>query len=164
MKMRFIYGQFIFGLIVNVFAENAIGQVHSATLLEQQSWLTSENPKLAKNKRIAYDFLREVIEAGHLELVEKYMLETYIQHDPNVKTGKQGFIDHLSKYSKPQPIADSVKAPLIAIVAEGNLVVLVYRWELPDPNDSTRKYFTTGFDMLRIEGGKLAEHWDGETK
>jgi len=164
MKKRFIHGQLILVFIVTTFAENAIGQVNSATHQNQQSWLSSENPKLAKNKKIAYDFLREVIEAGHLELVEKYMLETYIQHDPNVNTGRQGFIDHFSKFSKPQPIVDSVKAPLIAIVAEGDLVVLVYRLEMPDPKDSTKKYVTTSFDMLRIEGGKLAEHWDAQTK
>jgi predicted SnoaL-like aldol condensation-catalyzing enzyme len=164
MKKRFIYSQLIFGFIVSVFAENAIGQVNSATHLIQQSWLSSENPNLAKNKKIAYDFLREVIEAGRLELVEKYMLETYIQHDPNVNTGRQGFIDHFSKFNKPQPIVDSVQGPLIAIVAEGDLVVLVYKRELPDPNDPTKKYISTSFDMLRIEGGKLAEHWDAETK
>jgi predicted SnoaL-like aldol condensation-catalyzing enzyme len=164
MKKRFIYSQLIFGFIVSALAENAIGQVNSATYLIQQSWLSSENPKLAKNKKIAYDFLREVVEAGHLELVEKYMLETYIQHDPNVNTGRQGFIDHFSKFSKPQPIVDSVQAPLIAIVAEGDLVILVYKRELPYPNDPTKKYITTSFDMLRIERGKLAEHWDAATK
>jgi len=164
MKNKFFCSQLIIGFIVIVFAENALGQLDSASHPNQQSWLSSENPTLAKNKQIAYDFLREVIEAGHLELVEKYMSETYIQHDPNVNTGRQGFIDHMSKFNNPQPIADSVKGPLIAIVAEGNLVVLVYKLELPDPNDPTKKYITTSFDMLRIEKGKLVEHWDAETK
>jgi hypothetical protein len=65
------------------------------------------------NKKIAYDFLRELIEAGHLELAEKYMLESYIQHDPNVNTGRKGFINHISTFSKPQPIVIASKVYLL---------------------------------------------------
>ena len=126
----------------------------------QKSLLQNSNPKLAQNKKIVYDFWREVLEGGHMELAEKYMTETYIQHNPNVPTGRQGFIDFFSKFRKPQPIVDSIKAPLISIVAEGDLVVLSFVRELADPKDSTKKYTTTSFDMLRIENGKVAEHWD----
>jgi len=28
----------------------------------------------------------------------------------------------------------------------------------------TKKYTTTWFDMFRIEGGKIAEHWDAAPK
>ncbi|HMH34256.1 MAG TPA: hypothetical protein VK543_14560, partial [Puia sp.] len=79
-------------------------------------------------------------------------------------TGRQGFIDFFSKFRKPQPIVDSIKGPLIAILAEGDRVVLVFNRELPEPKDPTKKYTTTSFEMLRIEGGKVAEHWDNATK
>jgi len=36
--------------------------------------------------------------------------------------------------------------------------------ELPDPKDASKKYTTTGFDMFRIEDGKIAEHWDAAPK
>ena len=57
-----------------------------------------------------------------------------------------------------------VKAPLVAIVAEGDIVVLSFVRESPDPKDATKKYTTTWFDMFRLEGGKIAEHWDGAQK
>jgi predicted SnoaL-like aldol condensation-catalyzing enzyme len=135
-----------------------------AQMSDQKSWLQSNDPALAKNKRIVYDFWREVLEGGHLELAEKYMKESYIQHNPNVPTGRQGFIDFFSKFRKPQPIADSIKGPLIAILAESDRVVLVFKREMNEPNDPSKKYLTHSFEMLRIEDGKVAEHWDSATK
>jgi predicted SnoaL-like aldol condensation-catalyzing enzyme len=77
-----------------------------------------------------------------------------------VPTGKKGFIDLFSQFAKPQPIADKIMSPLVAIVAEGDYVILSFVKELPDPNDPSKKYTTTAFDMFRIENGKIAEHWD----
>jgi predicted SnoaL-like aldol condensation-catalyzing enzyme len=135
-----------------------------AQVSDQKTWLKSDDPTLAKNKKIVYDFWREVLEGGHLELAEKYMKESYIQHNPNVPTGRQGFIDFFSKFRKPQAIVDSIKGPLIAILAEGDRVVLVFKREMNEPNDISKKYLTHSFDMLRIEDGKVAEHWDSATK
>lgn len=134
-------------------------------LTDQKSMLKSHDPKLAQNKKLLYDFWREVFEAGHLELLDKYMAENYIQHNPNVATGRKAFVDFFSKFMKePKPIADTIKAPVVTIIAEGDLVMISFSRELPDPKDNTKKYTTTWFDMFRIENGKLAEHWDGATK
>jgi predicted SnoaL-like aldol condensation-catalyzing enzyme len=157
-----LIGLLICSCIVS-FLDKAVGQTITITK-DQKSLLKSSDPNLAKNKKLVYDFWREVLEAGHLELAPKYMTETYIQHNPNVPTGRQGFIDFFSKFSKPRPIVDSIKSPLIAIVAEGNYVVLSFLQELPDPKDSSKKYTTTSFEMLRIENGKVAEHWDSALK
>jgi predicted SnoaL-like aldol condensation-catalyzing enzyme len=113
---------------------------------------------------LVYDFWRSVLEGGHLELAPKYMLETYIQHNPNVPTGRKGFIDFFSRFAKARPIADTIKGPLIAIVAEGDSVVLSFKDVRPDPKDPAKTYITTSFEMLRIENGKVAEHWDSALK
>ena len=126
--------------------------------------LASPDPKLGANKRIVYDFWREVFEGRHMDLAEKYMAESYIQHNPNVATGRAAFVEFFSKLSPPKTIEAQVKAPLVAIVAEGDLVVLSFVREGPDPKDPTKKYTTTWFDMFRLEGGKIAEHWDAAQK
>ena len=130
----------------------------------QKAMLNSNDLVLAKNKRIVYDFWRSVLEGGHLELAPQFMLETYIQHNPNVPTGRQGFIDFFSKFAKARPIVDTIKGPLIAIVAEGDRVVLSFKEVLPDPKAPGKTYVTTSFEMLRIENGKVAEHWDSALK
>jgi len=131
---------------------------------DHTAMLASKDAKLAANKKLVYDFWREVFEAGHMDLAPKYMTETYIQHNPNVPTGRQAFIDFFSKIKKPQAIADNVKAPLVAIIAEGDLVILTFVSEKPDPKNPGKTYTTTWFDMFRIENGKIAEHWDPMTK
>ena len=143
-------------------AANAQVPVQANSNHEQM--LTSADPKLAANKRLVYDFWREVFEAAHMEQAEKYMAETYIQHNPNVATGRAAFIEFFSKIKKPKPIEARVAAPLVAITAEGNLVVLAFARENPDPKDPAKKYTTTWFDMFRLEDGRIAEHWDPAQK
>jgi predicted SnoaL-like aldol condensation-catalyzing enzyme len=133
-------------------------------IVDHEQLLASTEPRLAANKRLVYDFWREVFEGGHMELADKYMAESYIQHNPNVPTGRKAFVDFFSKFAKPKPIEPRVKAPLVAVTAEGNLVVLSFVRELPDPKDASKKYTTTWFDMFRIEDGKIAEHWDAAPK
>lgn len=125
--------------------------------------LASTDARLAANKRLVYDFWREVFEGGHMELVDKYLAEGYIQHNPTVPTGRAGFVGVFSQFAKPKPIQDKVRAPLVAITAEGDLVVLSFARSGTDPKDSQKKYSTTWFDMFRIEGGRIAEHWDPAT-
>ncbi|MGZ3753089.1 MAG: nuclear transport factor 2 family protein [Mucilaginibacter sp.] len=130
----------------------------------QAGLLKSRDPELAKNKKLVYDFWREVFEGGHLELAPKYMAEGYIQHNPNVPTGRQAFVDFFSRFAVAKPVADTIKASIIAITADGNLVTLVFKQENTDPKDPAKKYITTWFDMFRIENGKIAEHWDPALK
>ncbi|TWI95858.1 putative SnoaL-like aldol condensation-catalyzing enzyme [Mucilaginibacter frigoritolerans] len=152
MKRKLIFIGFTVFFAANSFAQS------------QKQMLYSNDPQLAKNKKIVYDFWRSVLEGGHLELAPQYMLETYIQHNPNVPTGRQGFIDFFSKFAKARPIVDTIQGPLIAIVAEGDRVVLSFKSIHPDPKDPTKKYTTTSFEMLRVENGKVAEHWDSALK
>ena len=131
---------------------------------DHESMLQSKDPQLAKNKRFVYDFWREVFEAAHMDLAPNYMAETYIQHNPRVPTGRQAFIDFFSKMRKPLPIEPKVKAPLVAMTADGDLVVMAFAREYPEPQDPSKKYTTTWFDMFRIVDGKIAEHWDPAVK
>jgi predicted SnoaL-like aldol condensation-catalyzing enzyme len=126
--------------------------------------LSSPDPRLAQNKRLVYDFWREVFEAGHLELAGKYMAESYLQHNPNVPTGRAAFVEFFGQFKKPGPIQPKVSAPLVSITADGDLVVLGFVRELPDPKEPGRKYTTTWFDMFRIADGKIVEHWDPAEK
>ena len=142
----------------------AIAQVPVQANSDHAVLLASTDPKLAENKRLVYDFWREVFEAGHMELADKYMAESYIQHNPNVPTGRSAFVEFFTKFKKPKAIEAKVSAPLVAITAEGNIVVLSFVRELADPKDSSKKYTTTWFDMFRIENGKIAEHWDSAPK
>lgn len=148
-------------LILSVLLSHA--QVPVRAAVEQASLVQSPDPRLAANKRLVYDFWREVFEGGHLDLADKYLAESYIQHNPNVATGRAAFVEFFAQRIKPAPIADRIKAPLVAITAEGDLVILSFAREYPDPREPKRTYTTTWFDMFRIENSRIAEHWDPAT-
>jgi predicted SnoaL-like aldol condensation-catalyzing enzyme len=143
---------------------DARAQVDVQPASNQSRLLGSADAHLAANKRLVYDFWREVLEAGHMDLAPKYMLESYIQHNPNVPTGRAAFVDFFSKMSKPKPIEPTIQAPLVDIVAERDLVVLSFVRKAADPKDKTKVYTTTWFDMFRVDGGKIAEHWDCDSR
>ena len=151
----------VFGAAIPLAAK---AQVAVSPQTNHEALLSSPDARLAANKRLVYDFWREVFEAGHMELADKYMAEGYVQHNPNVQTGRAAFIDFFSKRGRPQPIEARVKAPLVAILADGDLVVLSFVREAVDPKDPSKKYTTTWFDMFRVEAGKIAEHWDAAPK
>jgi len=131
---------------------------------DHEQMLASGDPRAAANKRLVYDFWREVFEGGHMELADKYMAESYIQHNPNVATGRAAFVAFFSRIAKSVPIEARVKAPLVAVVAEGDRVILCFVRTAKDPKEPTATYTTTWFDMFRIEDAKIAEHWDGAAR
>jgi len=161
MRKLFFIASIVLGTLT---AHSVHAQVPVQAATDHEKLLASTDPQLAANKRFVYDFWREVFEGGHMELADKYMAESYIQHNPTVATGRAAFIAFFSKIAKPKAIEAKVKAPLVSIVAEGDYVILSFVREFADPADSTKKYTTTWFDMFRIEGGKIAEHWDGARK
>jgi predicted SnoaL-like aldol condensation-catalyzing enzyme len=118
--------------------------------------LSSAVPELAANKRLVYDLWRTLIEARDTRTAEQYLAEGYIQHNPNADTGRAGVLAYFSSLGAPLAIQERVQTPLVAIVAERDLVALVQ----VDEHDQPRPYTTTWFDLFRIEGGRIAEHWD----
>jgi predicted SnoaL-like aldol condensation-catalyzing enzyme len=133
-------------------------EVHRAPL----ELLQSDDPELAANKKLVFDFWREVVEARHVDRAAQYLAEDYIQHNPNVATGRDAFVEFFGQ-SPPQPIKDTID-DLVRIVAEDDVVVLAFRRELPDLAREGQTYTTTWFDMFRIADGKIVEHWDYGTQ
>lgn len=126
---------------------------------EQYALLRAGDPALAANKRLVFDVWRQIVDAGREELAALYLSEDYIQHNPNAATGREGFEAYFA--ARPDlPIASTLRDPLVAMVAEGDLVVQAIKFEYPHPARKDRTYTTTWFDMFRIENGRLAEHWD----
>jgi predicted SnoaL-like aldol condensation-catalyzing enzyme len=147
----------LIGIIAALPAQAQVPVVPNA---DHEAMLRHSDPAIANNKRLVYDFWREVFEAAHMELAPRYMSEDYIQHNPTVPTGRQAFIDFFSRIRKPSPIEPRVKAPLVAVTGDGDLVILAFAREHPDPQDPEKKYTTTWFDMFRIADGRIVEHWD----
>ena len=128
----------------------------------QQALLQSADPAIARNKRFVFDLWRQVVEAGHEELAGRYVDASFIEHDPRGASGIEGLTAHFAT-RRDRPVEPWIRAPVVAIVAERDLVTLVTAQELPHPHHAGRRYTTTWFNMFRIAGGRIVEHWNAAT-
>ncbi len=107
---------------------------------------------LEENKQNAIAFYRMAYEGNPKEAVEKFVGDDYIQHNPAVANGRQGFIDYFERMSKEYP---EKGIEFVRVIAEGDLVALHTHQTWPG-ND---EYVT--MDFFRFdENGKIVEHWD----
>lgn len=126
----------------------------------QYAQLANANPALFANKRLAFDLWRHIPEGGREELADLYVDPIYIQHNPNAATGREGFREYMAR--RPDSDVESyLETPLVAMVAEGDLVVQVLQTERVQ-NGVT--YSVPWFDMFRVENGLVIEHWDTAAK
>jgi len=126
----------------------------------------SSDPRLDANKQVAYHIVKDLLEAGHWELADRYLTERYIQHNPNAASGRAGVVKYFTEVRKvkPVPIPEKMKTKVVSVVAEGDLVVVAYVHELKNAKDASQSYTTTWFDMWRFKDRKADEHWDPATR
>ena len=120
-----------------------------------------------KNLDIVLNWWREVIYAGHMELAPKYQAENYIQHNPNINTGRAAFVEMFGRIRKPMnPIPAAMppdSSPVVA-GAKGDFVWLIFEASNKDPRNEANTYFANTFDVIRVEKGLVQEHWDSLRK
>ena len=124
----------------------------------------NHTPQELKNLEIATVEFKDILQYGHVELAEKVMAPTYIQHNPNVPTGRAAFVDFFSKIRKPEPLKAEWKNKPTLMFASGPYVFLIVKRMEKDPDDPNKTYPAYWFDMVRVENGMIQEHWDAATK
>jgi len=143
---------------------SGMAQVPPVAAPDQAALLYSKDPKLAANKKLVFDMWRAIIQGAHTELAPKYFTEGYIQHNPNVATGRDAMVQYMHSTRPVRPIDPTITFPVIAIMAEGDKVLITTVSYSPDPTKPGTKYAGAHFDLFRIEHGKIAEHWDSVPK
>ena len=108
--------------------------------------------KLEENKTNAIAFYKAAYEGDPRGAIEKYVGQEYIQHNPDVADGLEGFINYFERMQNEYPYKS---IEFVRCIAEGDLVALHTHQTWPG-ND---QYVT--MDFFRFdEKGKICEHWD----
>lgn len=101
-----------------------------------------------RNRALVLDAMTSLFQRHDVTAVERLYTEDYIQHNPNIPQGRDALRGIVATLSP------SVHYEPGLVIAEGNLVAIHGRirgWA-PEPQ--------VVIDIFRVEGGKLAEHWD----
>ena len=120
--------------------------------------LASGDPQLAANKQTVYDFWRYALIGRDMQMAQRFMHEDYIQHNPNIPTGRAPFVAFFG--SLPQNRVPDDIPGLVSITAEGDLVALSFIRECDDPRNAGETCTTTWFDMFRVADEVIVEHWE----
>ncbi|WP_317055817.1 nuclear transport factor 2 family protein [Roseovarius rhodophyticola] len=108
--------------------------------------------KTAANKAIVEAFVADVLQGGAPEKITDYIsTDRYLQHNPNVADGLDGLGAALQAMAEAGMEMRYDETHLV--VAEGNFVFTASEGAMGDTP-------TAFFDLFRLEGGKIVEHWD----
>jgi predicted SnoaL-like aldol condensation-catalyzing enzyme len=155
-----LYAVMVAGLLTTAPAAQAATAVNSPTARRMMPMTSAERANL----RLTLDWWREVIEAGHLELAPKYQAESYIQHNPNISTGRAGFLAAFAKDNSPvNPIPPRLKNPPVLAAARGDYVWIMFEKRYGSSQTSPA-FYENRFELLRLEDGQVQEHWDAAAK
>jgi predicted SnoaL-like aldol condensation-catalyzing enzyme len=112
--------------------------------------------KLETIKENAIAFYRIAYSGEPAKAVNEYVGSDYIQHNPDVRNGKDGFIEYFEKMARDYP---EKKIEFVRAVAEGDMVALHTHQIWP----GNEEYITMDFFRFDNEG-KIVEHWDSIQK
>ncbi|EAY24804.1 nuclear transport factor 2 family protein [Microscilla marina] len=104
------------------------------------------------NKSIVQQFYTDIIGQQNAHAVDRLLTDSYIQHNPMVKTGKAGLLETL-EVLKSLPKDANQPTPELGMIAEGDLVFTHFKVAFAGQQKLVA-------EMFRLENGLIAEHWD----
>jgi predicted SnoaL-like aldol condensation-catalyzing enzyme len=108
------------------------------------------NPtKQEKNKELVLEAFDMLFNNRDYEAAERYWSPNYIQHSAHIEPGREGLFNLIRN------APEALRYEHQLIVAEGDYVIVHGRF-----SGAGRPVAWVAADIVRIENGRLAEHWD----
>lgn len=121
----------------------------------------TDQKTLEDNKNKVRELMRLLIDPATARQAEQLMTPSYIQHNPNIASGREAIIQFTQTEAAQRARENMVPAGEPFLMAEGDYVVMMLPRRVPHPHKPGETYMSYWFDMWRLENGLIAEHWDG---
>jgi predicted SnoaL-like aldol condensation-catalyzing enzyme len=102
-----------------------------------------------KNKALVLEAFDTLFNKRDYAAAEKYWAPNYIQHSAHIEPGRDGLFNLI------RSAPDTLRHEFQLIVAEGDYVIVHGRFA-----GMGRSVAWIAADIVRMENGRLAEHWD----
>jgi predicted SnoaL-like aldol condensation-catalyzing enzyme len=102
-----------------------------------------------QNKALVLEAFDTLFNQRDYEAAKRFWSDTYIQHSAHIEPGRDGLFDLI------RGAPDSLRYEHQLIVAEGDYVIAHGRF-----SGNGRPVAWIAADVVRVEDGRLAEHWD----
>lgn len=139
----------IFGIFMSTYAFEVVASPSPGARMPSNCPPRYANPK--HQQVIFDDFVRTFYkELNAKEALLRHMPEDYIQHNPNVLSGRQNAIDFTGPL-----FASGVQFTILHSVVENNIAFIHTRMDIkgaPEP--------IAVVDIWRFDGSCMVEHWD----
>ncbi|MGN6598543.1 MAG: nuclear transport factor 2 family protein [Actinomycetes bacterium] len=97
------------------------------------------------------DSNRELVErlfqamcSGDLDVIDELVADNFVQHNPQVQSGRQAFRDFIGAVAP-------VESKVYRVLADGDLVAIHHHFV---------SFGSAVVDIFRVVDGKVVEHWD----
>ncbi|CAD7287987.1 ester cyclase [Campylobacter suis] len=124
----------------------------SMVMLVALSPLFAQQSLQEQNKALVTEFWNKLFNEHKLEMIDKLIVDDYIQHNPFYKDGKQTIKDGLTGFFKEFPQSS---AEIKRVTADGDLVYIHNHIKLHKDDRGQ-----AAMDIFRVKDGKIVEHWD----
>lgn len=119
--------------------------------------IATDLDKTQENCELVVDFVNTVMVGGAegVDLTDYINPEMYIQHNPTMADGIDGFTDALAALEEANQVMSYNQIELV--VAQGSFVFIASEGLSGDADNPTPTAF---FELFRVEDGLIVEHWD----
>lgn len=120
------------------------------SLTQANERLVEAKKQVQNNKKLVADFYQELFGDKNINSIDKYVMDSYIQHNPMLADGKEALKAGTAQWFKGAP---KEKVDIQHLSGDGDLVYIHTK--------SLRGAKTISIiDIFRIENNMIAEHWD----